>query len=187
MTVFITGGVKNGKSTLAQKIAVCLSKGGKHYYIATMIPTDEEDVDRIRRHIAFREGMGFETIERGKDILSCLEQADTNGTFLLDSVTALLMNEMFPEDRGYEMDRDAVRRCEDGLTALAEKTANTVFVSDYIYGDIPSSDEVTLTYQKGMAQLDQALAQVCDVVIELAAGLAVIHKGHLLWPTICGV
>ena len=31
MTVFISGGAKNGKSTLAQNLAVALAKGGKHY------------------------------------------------------------------------------------------------------------------------------------------------------------
>ena len=95
MTVFISGGAKNGKSSLAQDLAVLLSKGGALYYVATMIPADSEDEDRIRRHIADRDGMGFETVECGRDILSCLTKADKNGTFLLDSATALLMNELF--------------------------------------------------------------------------------------------
>ena len=64
MIVFITGGAKNGKSSYAQELAVRLAAGGKHYYIATMIPVDEEDRERIRRHIADREGMGFETVEQ---------------------------------------------------------------------------------------------------------------------------
>ena len=59
MTIFISGGAKNGKSTLAQDLTVALSKGGKHYYVATMISSGAEDDDRIRRHIADREGMGF--------------------------------------------------------------------------------------------------------------------------------
>ena len=54
MTCFISGGAKNGKSTLAQDLTVALSKGGKHYYVATMISTGAEDDDRIRRHIADR-------------------------------------------------------------------------------------------------------------------------------------
>ena len=96
MTCFISGGAKNGKSTFAQELAVALSWGGKRYYIATMIPTDEEDRERIRRHIADRDGLNFITVECGRNILSCLEKTDPNGTFLLDSATALLMNELFP-------------------------------------------------------------------------------------------
>ena len=75
MIVFITGGAKNGKSSFAQDLAVKLSRGGKRYYIATMIPCDEEDRERIRRHIADRDGLGFETIECGRNIGSCLLQA----------------------------------------------------------------------------------------------------------------
>ena len=70
MRVFLSGGAKNGKSGYAQHLAVQLAQGGKHYYVATMIPVDEEDRERIRHHIADRAGMGFETIECGTDILS---------------------------------------------------------------------------------------------------------------------
>ena len=87
MTVFLSGGAKNGKSTLAQQLAVKLSGEGKRYYVATMIPTDEEDYDRIRRHVADRAGLGFETVECEKNMLSCLDRADKNGTFLVDSIT----------------------------------------------------------------------------------------------------
>ena len=32
MTFFISGGAKNGKSTLAQDLTVALAKGSKHYH-----------------------------------------------------------------------------------------------------------------------------------------------------------
>ena len=97
MKVLISGGAKNGKSSYAQDLAVALSKGGTHYYVATMIPADDEDRERIRLHLLDREGMGFETVECGRDILKCLELADPSGTFLLDSATALLLNALFPD------------------------------------------------------------------------------------------
>ena len=40
MTVFVSGGAKNGKSGFAQNLAVKLARGGKRYYVATMIPVD---------------------------------------------------------------------------------------------------------------------------------------------------
>ena len=108
MIVFISGGGKSGKSSLAQDLTVALSEG-KHYYIATMIPTDAEDHERIRLHIADRDGMGFETIECGRNILSCLDKAHADGAFLLDSATALLMNELFRAEKNYEMDIPPLR------------------------------------------------------------------------------
>ena len=109
MKAFITGGAKNGKSTLAQELAVHLAAGGVRYYIATMIPADAEDDERIRRHVADRAGLGFETLECPRHILSCLASADRNGVFLLDSVTALVQNEMFPPEKDYALDESAFR------------------------------------------------------------------------------
>ena len=48
MTVFISGGAKCGKSSIAQEIAVRLAAGEGLYYVATMIPTGVED-DEIGR------------------------------------------------------------------------------------------------------------------------------------------
>lgn len=179
MIVFITGGAKNGKSSLAQNLAVQLARGGRHYYIATMIPSDQEDRDRIRRHIEDRDGMGFETIEQGRDVVKVLTKADSSGSFLLDSVTALLLNELFPDPTSCEMDESAADRCQKGLEVLCDKAANIVFVSDYIYSDAARYDAVTETYRRGLAQLDRYLASRADTVIEVSAGNLIFHKGEL--------
>ena len=89
MNYFLSGGAKNGKSSLAQQI-VC-AQGGPHYYLATMIPHDDEDRLRIRRHLENRAGLGFQTVECGTDILASLSQMDPDGAVLLDSVTALVL------------------------------------------------------------------------------------------------
>lgn len=98
MTVFLSGGCKNGKSTLAEQIAVHLSRPGRLYYLATMIPHDEEDRARITRHVESRAGLGFQTVECGLSLEKGLQNADPEGSYLLDSVTALLSNEMFRPD-----------------------------------------------------------------------------------------
>lgn len=179
MTFFISGGAKNGKSTLAQNLAVALSGEGKRYYVATMIPVDEEDEDRIRRHIADRAGLGFETLECGRDILSCLEKADKNGTFLVDSATALLQNAIFPMEKNYAMDLDSAKRCARELVEFVQQVGNAVVVSDYIYSDALTFDETTETYCRCLARLDRQLAQVCDTVVEVSARQYVVHKGGL--------
>lgn len=179
MTFFISGGAKNGKSTLAQDLAVKLAGGRKHYYVATMIPVDEEDEDRIRRHIADREGLGFETLECGQNILSCLKDADKNGTFLVDSATALLQNAIFPLEKNYALDPDGAEHCADDLVAFVQQVGHAVVVSDFIYSDVLTYDETTEVYCRCLAQLDRRLAQVCDTVVEVSAGQYVVHKGGL--------
>ena len=138
MSTFISGGCKNGKSYYAQRIAK--SAGAPLYYIATMIPHDDEDDARILRHRNERDGWGFETIECGADILSCLDRADPDGSFLLDSVTALLSNEMFAPD-GFHP--EAPKKIAAELCEFVRLAPKTVLVSDFIYSDAALYDEWT--------------------------------------------
>lgn len=177
MTYFISGGAKCGKSTLAQNLAVTL--GEKRYYIATMISSGAEDDERIRRHIADREGMGFETLECYRNVLDCLETAHADGVFLVDSVTALLQNALFPVEKNYELDPEAAKRCCDELVAFARRVKHVIYVSDYIYSDAQRYSETTERYRKCLADIDRRLAEVCDTVVEVSAGQYLVHKGEL--------
>lgn len=176
MKIFLSGGAKNGKSALAQDLAVRLARGGEHYYVATMIPADDEDRLRIRRHIADRDGLGFKTLEQGRDLPACLLRADRGGVFLLDSLTALLSNEMFHDGL---IDIEAGPRCIRDLTDFLDKVHHAVVVSDSIYCDAGRYDEITEHYRRSLAGLDRAAAQLCDTVIEMTSGQLIIHKGGL--------
>ena len=179
MTVFISGGAKNGKSTFAQDLTIALAKGGESYYVATMISSGKEDDERIRRHIAQRDGMDFETIECFRNIMDCLHTADKTGAFLVDSVTALLQNALFPAEKNYEMDLSAANRCADELVTFAGAVRHVVFVSDYIYSDAERYSAATEMYRKCLADIDRRLAEICDTVIEVSAGQPIIHKGEV--------
>ena len=99
---------------------------------------------------------------------------DPEGVFLLDSVTALLSNEMFRADA--TVDLEAPTRVVAELTRFAEMTGSTVFVSDYIYSDARLYDELTESYRKGLALCDRALAKACDKVLEVAFTNVTEHK-----------
>ena len=176
MKVFFSGGCKNGKSTLAERTVKALAGDGPLYYIATMIPHDEEDRIRIRRHVESRAGMGFITLEQGTDVVRCLDRAEEGGAFLLDSVTALLSNEMWSEN-GY--DPDAGLRVSSELKELARRAENIVFVSDYIYSDAGRYDEYTQTYRRALALCDRVLARECDTVVEVFSTNPLVYKGRL--------
>ncbi len=181
MNVFISGGCKNGKSMFAQKVAAGL--GGPLYYVATMIPYDEEDHERIKRHLRERDGWGFKTIECGTEILNALDGLErgsdgkVKGTFLMDSVTALLLNEMFGSDFSKTGDPQAGERCASELHDFALSVQNAVFVSDFLYSDSAEYDEFTEVYRKGLSVVDRELAALCDSVVEICAGNKVYYKG----------
>lgn len=170
MNIFISGGCKNGKSYYAQELAREQSQNRNVplYYLATMIPVDKEDENRILRHIDDRAGWGFETLEQGRNICKALDRADPQGSFLLDSVTALLSNEMFlPDGTVYP---DCGTTVAQELVEFGKKTGNTIFVSDFMYSDAILYDEMTENYRKSLAYIDKILAKFCDQVIEVAFG-----------------
>ena len=179
MNILISGGCKNGKSGFAQRLAVKLSPEGKRYYVATMIPYDDEDRKRIALHIADRAELGFGTLETGRDIATVLEKGGRDATYLVDSVTALLLNEMFPDMHSGAADQNAAKRCANGLLKIAKDAKNAVFVTDYIYSDAARYDEFTESYRSSLAYIDKVLAGECDTVIELCAGNVSFIKGGI--------
>jgi len=175
MRIFISGGCKNGKSTYAQHIAK-KQQTGPLYYIATMNAADNEDIERIKRHQEEREGWGFITIEQPKSIEQILDKCDRKGSFLLDSVTALLANEMF--SCSGELDEGAAGRVSEGLIQVLGKINNIVIVSDYIYSDAMAYDPLTEAYRKSLAAIDCLVAKNCDIVLESAYTQLITHKGR---------
>lgn len=179
MIVLISGGAKNGKSDFAQALALKLARGGKHYYVATMLPTGEEDQARIRAHRESRAGMGFETVECFRDILSLTERADPDATFLLDSTTSLMMNELFHDTVTWQPDADAAGQCAADLARFVRSVRNVVVVSDGIYSDAKRYGEATELYRRFLAEADRRIAAEADAVVEFSAGFPILFKGSL--------
>ena len=175
MKIFISGGAKNGKSMFAQTCAKRLAKEGHLWYLATMEPHDSEDNARIERHRKERAGWGFNTVEWGRDISAHITETDEHGTYLVDSVTALLTNEMFDGMSG--VDACAAKKTADELISFSKKTENVVFVSDNIYCDAAFYYEWTEAFRKGLAEVDSRLAAECDIVAEFCCGQIIYYKG----------
>lgn len=177
MKIWITGGAGSGKSSLAQDFAAALAAGGPLYYVATMVPRDDEDRRRISRHIKDRSGMGFKTIECSCRISEQIEP-DQEGTYLLDSATAMLSNAMFGE-KEFSYNPDAAHHAADDLRLFSDYVKHFVVVSDGIYSDAAQYEEMTEGYRRGLACLERQMAALCDTVIECAAGGVILHKGTL--------
>lgn len=192
MNILISGGAKNGKSDIAERIVRRMMERLHKplYYVATMMPADEEDRERIRVHRMNREGAGFQTLEAGNRILRVLDlpKTDPGGIFLVDSTTALMANEMFPA-AGPGFDPGAAERVPEELASFAARTGNTVFVSDQIYEDarppeagatsrdLPLPD-LTEVYRSALGKADCRLAAECETVLEVTAGRVKVWKGE---------
>ena len=185
MTVLLVGGSKSGKSSLAQNVCAELAGTAPLYYLATMIPQDDEDNARIARHIEDRAGMGFRTLEQGRNLTAVLSRADRQGTFLLDSVTALLSNEFFPRERNYEPDFSAGRRVAEEICTLSRQVRNLVVVADDLFRDAARYDPVTQSYRQALALILRQVAREADTVAEMSMGNLTVFKGGNL-KCFCG-
>ena len=183
MKIFISGGCKNGKSYYAQSLAKQMQNGQPLYYIATMNATDREDDERIVRHRAERDGWGFTTIEQWQNIQNILQISDPRGSFLLDSLTALLANEMFTPDGNVHS--NAHEKIASGLTEILAQINNIVIVSDYLYSDAMVYDPLTEAYRKSLAALDRLAAKICDTVLEVCHTHVITHKGGTNPNAVC--
>ena len=175
MKVFISGGSKSGKTAYAEKMAIEMRKmSAPMYYIATMIPIDDEDNARIEKHQNDRYGRGFETIEAGRNILEAIKVCEKNATCLLDSVTALLANEIFTNDGS--VDTKAAGRVGGELLQILANYDDIVIVSDNIYSDAFIYDDATELYRRELAKICKQIAGACDLVLEVFVGMIIAHK-----------
>ena len=176
MTIFVSGGCKNGKSTYAQRLAKSLEAKSHSplYYIATMDPHDDEDNARIARHLRERAGWGFETLEQPRDLCALLGKTGGAGVYMLDSVTALVANEMFPYP---EIDLAAGERVAGDIKRFLASVQDAVLVSDFIYSGDGCYEGLTDDYLRALALCDRTAAKYCDCVLEVACGNVICHKG----------
>ena len=87
----ILGPNDSGKSLFAEALAV--QKGNPRIYIATMIPQNEDNLKRIKKHQLQRQDKGFITIEAGWNVHELCVPGDS--VILFEDVSNFLANGLF--------------------------------------------------------------------------------------------
>jgi adenosylcobinamide kinase / adenosylcobinamide-phosphate guanylyltransferase len=176
MIILLVGGSKSGKSMAAQRYAKRLETiEGSLYYIATMKPYDNEDLKRIENHIEERKGWGFTTIEQGYDIKEILSEVNINDTVLIDSITSLATNEMFPKSGFVSEVSDKII---NEIKLIINNVKNSVIVTDYLFSDGIIYDDYTDAFRRELGNINISLASIADIVIEFSFSNEIIHKGE---------
>lgn len=176
MMIFITGGVRSGKSGLAEKLAMRFAcKEGRLIYVACGQRTDEEMDARIRHHRERRKTFGYKwnTVEKNVDLAEI--KVKPSDTLLIDCVTTLLASEFFREDKpGDQADERIVR----DLLTLAQQVQAVIIVSNELSFE-PIHHESTMAYANKLGVIHQRLVHACRTAILVEHGIPVIKKGGI--------
>ena len=191
----ILGGQKSGKSRRAELLARdwrAQSSEHRALLIATGQPWDEEMRQRIARHQSDRAARvpGMATVEEPLDLAGALRQHSTPQTLVVvDCLTLWLTNWTMPADAGSSasanstefkpnqpLTHDWQAQAAMFLKAIESAPGPVVLVGNEIgLGVIPLGREVR-AFVDALGVLNQQVAQTCQRVTLMAAGLALTLK-----------
>lgn len=172
MITFIVGGVRSGKSSYGEQLA--LKGKGRKVYIATAIPFDGEMKKRIDQHIEDR-GKAFLTFESPFGLEDVVKDLSFGDVVLLDCLTVLVNNMIYKKQE--EIPEKIIRWMKE----IHHKTGNLILVSNDIFKETKDSySEETLDYLKVLGMVHKQVAKASDVVIEMQFGIKKVWKGDLL-------
>jgi len=167
----ILGGMRSGKSALAQQTAA--ESGLQVCYIATATAgEDEEMARRIERHQQDRPAH-WQTIEAPYDLATALQlHAANDRCLIVDCLTLWLTNLLLLEDEARLVDeRQAL------FDLLPSLPGHIILVSNEINMGVVPLGELSRRFCDEAGWLHQALAPLCDRVRLTVAGLPLVVKG----------
>lgn len=181
MKTLILGGVRSGKSRLAESMAKDLAKQTNKsvIYIATASPhdslDDKEMFQRIETHKQHRPKEWI-VVEEPIQLAEALKiHANKNNCVIIDCLTLWITNLLMSKDK---ICFGSVR---DEFLKYLENTDNDIFIVSNETGlGIMPMGELTREFGDEAGITNQAVATRCDRVILTVAGLPLVLKGKPL-------
>lgn len=168
MKQLVLGGARSGKSRYAEELALASSK--PLLYIATAQGLDGEMQQRISHHQQQRDAR-WQTVEEPIALANCLRtQTGQQNCILVDCLTLWLTNILLAGDEVFVRERSAL------LDTLPQLAGDIIFVSNEVGMGIVAADPLSRRFVDEAGRLHQALAQQCERVTMVIAGLPLVLK-----------
>lgn len=173
LKTMILGGVRSGKSRLAERLAQ--GSGLPVTYIATATVHDDEMRMRVDIHRS-RRPSHWQLVEEPVRLAEALQEHAVNGhCVLVDCMTLWLTNLFMAQDES-AFDRERTKLIEIFPTLKG----HVILVSNETNMGVVPLGELSRRYCDEAGWLHQDLAQLCDRVVLTVAGLPQILKGDPL-------
>ncbi len=161
MKIAFFGGIKSGKSRIAEEKTLEMTGNGKPIYLATNELFDDKMKERIRVH-KLRRNDNFITIEEPVHVLDIVNQAENTVIF---ECVSMWINNMLHHDK-------TDREISDRMKEVLETDKDIVFVQNEVgLGIIPPS-ELARNYMDISGEVAQLISQYSNEVYFCVAGLA---------------
>ncbi|EID44991.1 bifunctional adenosylcobinamide kinase/adenosylcobinamide-phosphate guanylyltransferase [Parageobacillus thermoglucosidasius] len=183
MIVFISGGVRSGKSRIAETYVQKLAAPESAlHYIATARASDDEMKQRIAHHRKQRQKQAVKwvTWEQPVQLDKLISVFTKNDVILLDCVTNWLANELFV-DESWQKETvcfDKARKMWETLQQLENASRALIVVSNELFSGGVPDDLGTYHFMKTLGWLHQQIVSSAQVAILAQNGIAVVKKGE---------
>jgi adenosylcobinamide kinase/adenosylcobinamide-phosphate guanylyltransferase len=168
--VLVLGGARSGKTAFAEQLAI--RSGTRPAYLATAEALDAEMRDRVESHRAGRAAR-FTTIEEPLALPAALVRASaSHDVILVDCLTLWITNLLVANDDV------ATAVSELGATLVQLKASKVILVSNEVGLGIVPDNAMARTFRDLAGAAHQRLAEICDDVHFIVAGLPMTLKGE---------
>lgn len=163
-TLFI-GGIKSGKSRLAEAYILEQAAPNKPYYLATAEFIDEELGDRISVHLE-RRGDNFILIEEPVELCKTLQGCP--GPVLIDCITLWLTNMLYRQQ--------SEKNILTELNNLIHLPIDMALVQNEVGLGVIPDNSLARQFADLSGKASQLIAEKCDRVLYCCAGLMLTMK-----------
>ncbi|GEK33225.1 bifunctional adenosylcobinamide kinase/adenosylcobinamide-phosphate guanylyltransferase [Kurthia sibirica] len=184
--IFITGGVRSGKSHFAEQQAHTIAKkqGRNLVYLATAVSFDVEMTARIERHKLERKDDGWRTIEQSSQLPTLAKKLQDCDLVLWDCVTTWLTNELYVRAsdsasvawQNPHHFAGMIERTKHFIMLLQSRQIPLVIVSNEVLDERISRSREVLFFQQQLGQFHQWLVALSTQAIEMDYSLPYYWK-----------
>lgn len=184
--IFISGGVRSGKSSFAELYAseIAESKNCDLYYLATSIGFDNEMAKRIERHQETRakSSYNWKTIEASDNVFEAVQSKHENSVILLDCLTVWLNNEFYQKGITEETNVKDEKWSEvkhhmiNQIKNIKERVESLIIVSNDIFHDEINQTVYVSLYNRMLGELHQHIVYEADQAFAIESTIPILMK-----------
>jgi len=169
--IFITGGARSGKSTLAVELARSIRR--QKIFVATCIPEDDEMQERVRLHKKSRPS-SWRTVECGIELKAALKKETKSNVVILIDCLTLFIAGLLMKNVSCSRIEGKLRRV---LKIIKQGKATVIIVSNEVGAGLVPETKLGRDFRDIVGVCNRITAAGADEVNYVVAGIPLKIKG----------